>query len=168
MKNISINQLYCSGLGLLLIILTLSACNNDGRNNNSASVVSFLSQPIMSCQVLFANGSFFGYQPPQRGDFLRVNLAQLSKLKKLQFDSKKGSYIPLFDPFQIEKVTSISETELIDLRLVSDSHKGNRIFLDIHRYNSFRSVQSKVWIVQENQVIRSVILMDCTFTANKN
>lgn len=153
---------------LLVFLLTLSACTENGQNNNQVIFIDFSNYPIMQCQIVFSNGNFFGYQPPQKNDSLSINLSQLLRLKKLQFNSNKGSYIPLLEPLQIEKVTSISKTAFIDLRLLSIHKNGQRILLDIEQYDTSNSVNSKVWIVEENKIVKSIALLDCTFKKEIN
>ena len=154
---------------LFIFVLTLSACTEIEHNDKPRyASIDFSLYPVMQCQVVFSYGSFFGYQPPSRDDSLIIDLSHLSQFNKLQFDSKKGSYIPLFDPLQITKVSAVSKTEMVDLRLVSQHQKGHKIIIDIDHYDTSKSVDSTVWIIEEDQVVRSVVLMECKFKAKLN
>lgn len=151
--------------GVLLLALAAPACSGGGEKPGAAPAVDFSAYPAMRCQVVFARGSFFGFQPPQREDPFYLDLGQLAAVKKLEFDAKRGSYIPLLEPFRVERATALSEKEVMDLRLVSNQAEGRRILMDIGHYDAAKPSESGVWIIEEDKIVRSAAYLQCRFEA---
>ena len=150
---------------VILLFLSVSGCSmlTEQTAYAAPAEIDFSRYPLVTCHVAFSHGNFFGYLPPKKGDAFSLNLRQIKNLKKLEFDKKNLSYIPLSQPLQLEQSTSVSSSSFVNIRFATEDGSGRKLYLDIQQYDTQKPVSSTVWIIHEDQIVKSAALLDCKF-----
>ena len=148
----------------LLIFLSITNCTDTGTIDRAMPSfdIDLSKYPSMNCKVKYADGNFLGYIPPRNGESFHLDFSQILNARRLDFNQKTKSYIALFEPLRIETVTPVSKTEFSNMRLTSRGDKGQKISLDIQRHELTKPVRTRVWITQEDKIVQSAVLMECT------
>jgi len=126
--------------------------------------------PVLTGKVIFAEGSFFGYMPPQAGDTVKLDLGALDSItNRIVFEGKNSQgamarYIPLLVPLHVSRIQRDNGGKLTLARLISGAKESDgteRIIIDIQRAGTSGSA----WIIQEDDgVVVSVARLECTFS----
>lgn len=150
---------------VMLLFFSVSGCTmlTEHTANAAPAEIDFSKYPLIACQVVFSHGSFFGYLPPKKGDAFSLNLQQIKQLKKLEFDKENTSYIPLSQPLRLDQSTAVSSSSFINIRFTAKDGSGRKLYLDIQQYDTQKPVSSTVWIIHEDQIVKSAALLDCKF-----
>lgn len=150
---------------VILLVLSVSGCSmfTEQVANAAPTEIDFSKFPLIACQVAFSHGSFFGFLPPKKGDLFSLDFLRLKALKKLEFNRKKLSYIPISRPLRLDRSTLVSPNSYVNIRFVAEDDSGRMLYLDIQRYNARKPVTSAVWIIHEDQIVQSAALLDCKF-----
>jgi hypothetical protein len=131
--------------------------------NAAPAKIDFSKYPLITCQVVFSHGSFFGFLPPKKGDSFSLNLQQIKNLKKLEFNQENLSYIPLSQPLQLDQSTAIPPSGYVNIRFAAEDGSGRKLYIDIQQYDAQQPVSSTVWIIHEDQILQSAALLNCQF-----
>jgi len=150
---------------VMLLFFSVSGCTllTEQTAYAAPTEIDFSRYPMIACQVVFSHGNFFGYLPPKKGDSFSLNLRQIKNLKKLEFDKKNLSYIPLSQPLQLDQSTSVSLSGFVNIRFATEDGSGRKLYFDIQQYDTQKPVSSAVWIIHEDQIVKSAALLDCKF-----
>jgi len=122
--------------------------------------------PVIDCTVDYAHGGFDAYGAPQKGDRLKIDLNDYTKIEvMLEFEPighAGPSYISLAAPFKAEDIKFSSSGSFDHMRLVSESKDREdlnwKVTFDIQ---SGVDAQSIVIITGEQQLINSVAVLLC-------
>lgn len=131
--------------------------------------------PFVSCTLGFAEGSFFGYGPPEVGDVVQFDLNRLNGLEgKIDFEQPSMTrdevphYIPLEEPLAIVGAVHHDDGRLQHIRSASSSSTQSsgvqrRLTLDFNWVPGAGKGPDyvRLWIVDEQRSINSVARADC-------
>lgn len=154
--------------GLLLVLIAGHACADEPRRQNESgkpqTAWDLSKFPKLTGKVAHFIGSEFGYVHPVVGEPFTLDFASIAKLRKLDFDAQRKSYIPLAEsPLALESVNTFTTGAFASGRFVSKDRGGHSVKVDIQPKPGRGNPNFvEVWITIESQgLVLGVAVIDC-------
>jgi hypothetical protein len=127
--------------------------------------------PLLRCELVFSDGSFYGYIPPRVGQTLELDLGKLDEVKnQLQFDNAgaTSSYVPLPGPLipgemGFSKTGKLERLRVTAISTKKPSSRARKLTLDLNNVPGAGKSPDyfRLWIIDERVSIYSVAKADC-------
>jgi len=122
--------------------------------------------PPMTGEVVFAEGSFFGYVPPRTGDRCRIDFAGVAAVETggigllgVGAEGEAAPYVVLPGPLTLERVHRTRGT-LEGFRLTAEGADGRRLVIDVALSAGDEGrPTATAWLLEERGPIRSAALV---------
>lgn len=152
------------GSGVLTIPGVASAADGDRPPAPKQAAPDWSQFPRLTGKVNQMLGHSFGYISPQAGEPFHLDLRDIPRLTRLDFDPVKRSYIPLAGPVTVENIQYFSNDAFRHMRLTSKSQSGHVVMIDIVPLPGRKPKYVRVWVViQSREVMRGVALIDTEY-----
>jgi hypothetical protein len=106
-------------------------------------------------------GGFPTFAPPKPGESFQLDLKDVLKLKKLNFNGDKSEII-LPGPVVVDFIHYYSDGSVHSMRLVSKKGSSS-VTIDIGPVPAVPPKRVRVWVVGQSQVVEGVLMIDCEY-----